>query len=359
MQNTINQTFATQHTALFAGFGFGFLSSVFLLGGDQYGQVNILILLGLFVGVPVLGVLLSILPLTIAEPQVIHDVKAKLLSLWGDPPGGYNERIDRLVVLYHGQYAGVGLGLGSVFALTLLLVFTDMYFVWRSTLLTPELLFPILQAISLPWVFWDSAQPSIELLASTQDSRLHVDAGQTVDFKKWWPFIIACQLCYAFLLRLLVMAFLRLRILNKLSQQEKKQNSGELEKMIGSTSSSKPVHVLPKDFTVVNWAGFSGATLEQLQVVKGQRPVITAGPLAPDTYLQESDLTTFKLILVKAWEPPLQELKDYLDDHRGGVYPIEMHHKTVCNPKKQHIDEWQRFVSMQPGWSVFIEEASL
>ncbi|MCC2604669.1 DUF2868 domain-containing protein [Planctobacterium marinum] len=351
MQTITKSSFDTQHTALMAGIALGFLCSVFLLAGDQYGQVNILILLGLFVGVPVLGALLSILPLTLKEPLVIEQLKTRFVFLLGKSPVGVDDKVRKLVVLYHGQYAGVGLAVGSILALLLLLVFTDMHFVWRSTLLTPEVLLPLLEFIALPWYFWESAQPTMALLASSQDSRLLVHTGEAMPFSDWWPFIMACQLCYALLLRILMMGYLRLRIKNAVAKPNLRANVGPTEQM--QASSSKWTKTLPHEFTVVNWAGFSASVLEQLSPRLQQQPVINAGPLADETTSLSKDNINL-LVLVKAWEPPLEELKDYLDGNAGLICPVELQSDVIAPPKPQHLDEWQRFVATTPQWTLYV-----
>lgn len=351
MQTITKPSFDTQHTALVAGTALGFLCSVFLLAGDQYGQVNILILLGLFVAIPVLGALLSILPLTTKEPHFIEQLKSRFVFLLGNSPVGYDEKVKRLIVLYHGQYAGVGLAIGSILALLLLLVFTDMHFVWRSTLLTPEVLLPMLEIIALPWYFWQAAQPSMELLAASQDSRLTLHTGEAMPFSNWWPFIMACQLFYALSLRVCLMGYLRLRILRTLKKKQTQSNFNS--SVCNVVSSSSSTTSLPKEFLLVNWAGFPETVLNQLPPNLKDQPMINAGPLADET-ASHNEADSKLVILVKAWEPPLQELKDYINDKQGLICPVELQCDVIAAPKPRHLDEWQRFVATTSQWTLYV-----
>lgn len=345
--------------ALFVGAALGFISSAFLLSGDDYGKVNILILLALFVALPVVGAIVSILSLAVREPRLVTSIKARILFLGEHLQIGHSEKVQKLTILYHGQYAGVGWAAGSIAALFLLLLFTDMHFVWRSTLLTPEVILPVLQAVSVPWMFWESAQPTQELLAVTQDSRLTTVTSEAEQFSKWWPFVLACQLCYALLLRLLVMGLIQLRI-----TQASCASNKPLSQTVPSATSTMPldaVHHLPKKFLVVNWAGFTSDILEQLTAVIGHQTIINEGPLADESV---SDTTTIdnklaKVVLVKAWEPPLQELKDYLDNNMGFIYPVEIQQDKVAAPGRQHLQEWQRFISNSESWLIFIRESDI
>ncbi|WP_338294694.1 DUF2868 domain-containing protein [Planctobacterium marinum] len=356
MTNFATDPWQTRHIPLFLGVVLGFLGSIFFLSGDQYGQVNILVLLGLFVGVPVLGGLLSLLPLVNLEPPAVHQFKARLFTFWGRPIHHNDERLDKLSVLYHGQYVGVGFGLGSLLALLLLLVFTDMHFVWRSTLLTPQLLLPVLQVLSLPWFFWQSAQPTMELLTATQDSRLTVDAARALDFKKWWPFVMACQLCYGFILRLVMMAIIRWRIAAVIKMSNKRE--AKRHRHVATTKSfSNTTNQLPDKVVVLNWASFADATLTQLNDVIKKHPVITAGPFSSKQ--SSLDTSSHYLVLVKAWEPPLQELKDYLQHCKGVIYPVELQREKVSKPKPHHLQEWQRFTETLQDWAVYVEEETL
>ena len=360
MHPTSQQTFKTYHSPLFTGAALGFLLSLSLLSGDQYGQVNILWLLVLFVVIPVISALLSILPLSLKEPTAVAKVKAKLLFMGGPLPR-YRSRdehqINKLNLIYHGQYAGIGWAVGSILALMLLLLFTDMNFVWRSTLLTPEHLLPVLQNIALPWFFWEAAQPTETLLTNTQNSRLAIDVDSARHFAKWWPFILACQLFYSFILRITIMGFVFFRINIALQRTTK----GHKPKPVTPQRSAPPLSTatltLPEEFIVINWGGFSQEVIAQLSTNINQQPLIKAGPLAGGDILQQNSNSKTKLILVKAWEPPLHELKDYLDDHQGYVYPIELQQDKVTIPSTRHMDEWQRFVSTCDNWCVYIEES--
>ncbi len=356
MQNSLsNDPTITRHSAGFVGFGLGFIISLPFLSGNEEGQVNILILLLLFVGLPLFGLVLSSVSLLKQESDTIQRIKATVLFLGDRRLRHFSEPINRLLLLYHGQYGAVGWALGSVSALMLLLVFTDINFVWRSTVLSPETLLPVLNLIAVPWFFWESAQPSMALLSATQDSRLTGHDGAATVFGQWWPFIIACQLFYSFLLRVVAMLALNFQIRFKLASQAQSRTA-TFKSQAAATSSLDPalVHEMPEQYNLVNWAGFPKDIIAQLEPMVATNKVYAAGPLA--TRADQEELIGQgipQVILVKAWEAPLEELGDYLQGKTGRIFPIEIRAGIVASPQTRHLDEWIRFVSKTPGWLVY------
>src|SRR5690606_29212002 len=81
-------------------------------------------------------------------------------------------RLQKPWFFYLTQLLSLSFGLGSLLGFFLMLVGSDVSFVWRSTLLRAEDLYPLLKGLALPWFFWDGAQPSLELLRASRDFRL-------------------------------------------------------------------------------------------------------------------------------------------------------------------------------------------
>lgn len=340
------------------GIAFGFLVSLPLLSGNESGQVNILFLLLLFVGIPLVSLVILIGSVFKKEPLVVQHIKKACLFFGQQSSFQASENMNRLLLLYHGQYCAIGWALGSLSALMLLLLFTDINFVWRSTLLSPETLLPALTWIASPWYFWESAQPSLALLNATQDSRLTDHDGTTVAFGQWWPFIIACQLFYALLLRSMAMLIVYLKIGRALSYQ-KKRNDTHVTKPHNHTKQAKTevVSTLPRDYVVVNWAKLDIDTLNQLEPLISLKQVFSAGPLATEEQNNQAQAQNKpQVILVKAWEPPLEELKDYLLAKNGVLFPVEIKGNQVTDLKPSQIEEWCRFIATTPNWSVFVKE---
>lgn len=79
--------------------------------------------------------------------------------------------------------------------------------------------------------------------------------------------------------------------------------------------------------------------------------------------LQQSKLPI--LILVKAWEPPLAELGDCMQTSAGFVFPVDLtlaatqsdkKEAVLRKPKKEHLEEWQRFIENHAEWQLFQPE---
>lgn len=345
--------------AAFVGAGLGFFFGVALLSGDEAGRVNILFLLLLFVVVPILGIVLFAFSFPGRQISMHLRLNEMILFLGKsgrpqDPSQSYEMR--RLLIIYHSQYGAVGWALGSIIALLVLLTFTDINFVWRSTLLSPENLLPILEWISLPWFFWEAAQPSTALLTATHDSRLVSHQTPNIAFSQWWPFILACQLFYTFLLRTVTMLLLRLNIQRKLNVATKTVTPPPQDRKTREKLPQKPIaEQLSKDFILVNWAGFAPEVIQQLDPAIKDKTLVTAGPLATDediTALQNN--TRSQLILVKSWEPPLEQLRDHLLHAKGQIAPIDVKSGRVQVPQAKHIEEWNRSISDMPDWSLYL-----
>lgn len=354
-----NPTFITHHIACYIGCAIGFVLSVALLQGDEAGRVNILFLMLLFVLLPIAGTILLIISLLGKQVTSLQKFKAAILlpgiKLGAAPASSH---IERLTIIYHSQYAAVGWALGSVLALLLLLLFTDINFVWRSTLLSPENLLPVLQWVAFPWYFWEAAQPSMSLLSATQDSRLVAHQEVSIAFGQWWPFILASQLFYAFMLRLLAMGLLHLNIERLYKSQAQYQPLPGQSRKVRETLPQKPVvNALPGEFIVVNWAGLSQDILNMLDPAIINKTIYRAGPLANEESVDALlPANKAQLILVKAWEPPLEELRDYLLDKTGLIFPVEMKSTQVIALQSGHAEEWNRFIADLPNWSIYANE---
>jgi len=361
--------FAPQGALLLVSFGLGLALSMGLLSGDAQGRVNVLLLLALFVLLPLLSMGVNLLaffhPSTVSVGAVLSGVLSKLSRLsstqwlyWRQSP------LYRPWLILQSQYAALAYALGSLCGLLLLLLFTDVNFVWRSTLLSPEHLHPVLQAVATPWWFWSNAQPSYELLSLTQDSRLP-GASSAVLHARWWPFIVATQLFYVLLLRL-VMAFFSAWQLRVQQRNLRHYASSELSQKSKCTPQEKHrmtevSHHLPGNFVWINWAGVEASLWRQLDAPLAQMPCLLAGPMATEQQQSQAQADSRpQVILVKAWEPPLAELGDYLREVREGVIvPLEIRQQQLYRPTPAHLDEWRRFVAQFPGWRLYLSEVHI
>ena len=360
--------FAPLSVLLAVGFFLGILVSIGLLSGDAQGRVNVLLLLALFVGLPLVALAAYLTaywrnakPLTgimltmfmrrfppLAPDAWLHWQQSPQFMPW---------------LRLQSQYVAIAYAMGSVTGLLLLLLFSDVNFVWRSTLLTPEQLLPLLTTLAKPWWFWSSAQPSLAVLSATQDSRL-LGGDTTSMHAHWWPFIVATQLCYVVMLRAL-MAMLSAWRLYQLGREHAPPavlfETRTVPRVFELTSEKSEVSShLPKAFVWVNWSGVDDAIWRQLGAPLTQMPCVVKGPMATEHEQQQAqgDVRP-QVVLVKAWEPPLAELADYMRGvSTGWVVPIDVHQQRLSAPRQQHVDEWRRFVAKVPGWSLYLPKVT-
>ncbi len=184
----------------------GFLVAISVLSGDAQGRVNLLYLLLLFVFLPVSGLLLSIVFLLRRSGRGLAGWMLEL-PLW---PAAMRHEILALTpgrerrswLFYQTQLLTLAFSLGGLLAFLILLVGTDISFVWRSTLLDATDLLPLLQSLALPWRFWAEAQPDLSLLQQSQDYRLATPEFTAARLGQWWKYAIAAQITYTLLPRL-------------------------------------------------------------------------------------------------------------------------------------------------------------
>ncbi len=321
------------------GLGAGCLLSWPLLAGDHSGQVNLLAVLLWLVGLPVFTLLLTLLALLRQQSWI--------------PPAGWQHlpllpanwklqlRQYRLQgggfwwLLLNGQWWMLGFSLGAVLALWLLLLFTDLHFVWRSTLLDAQDLAPVLRALAWPWSFWEAAQPSLELLAQTQGNRLALPDPQA-PFSRWWAFVLAAQLFYVLLPRFLLLLYAawRLRRLQAPEPAITDMPAGS-DPDLGATTDQWPADALWLDA-----AWLPADVVEQLP----------SPPVAFQDWAGESVQPL--VVVVRAWEPPLAELADRLRSGNGLILPLAWEGSQLHKPRTAHWQEWRRFVAGLPGWQV-------
>src|SRR5690554_4070306 len=177
-----------------------------VLAGDVQGRVNLLYLLVLFAFLPVAALLLSLAFLGLGKRGRGFSGLVLDLPLW---PRHWRRSLlafsvpsaRRAWFFYQSQVLALGFGLGGLAAFFVLLLGSDLSFVWRSTLLSADDLFPTLRALALPWAFWPEAQPSLELLRQSQDFRLSTPDFEAGSLGRWWRYVLAAQCTYNLLPR--------------------------------------------------------------------------------------------------------------------------------------------------------------
>lgn len=336
----------------------GFLVGFATLSGDQQGRVNLLFLLLVFAFLPVMTLILSLVFLLrrngrglagwlLELPLLPRHLSAALLEL-----DVRQCRKDWLV--HQGQVLGLSFSFGTLFIFLLLLLGTDISFVWRSTILKAPDLLPTLQLISLPWRWWPEAQPSLFLLEQTRDFRLANSSAALPDAGQWWRFILAVQVCYSVLPRSLLWLYARQRVKLQSSASEVQQATtiAAAPAAQGAPELADIVHAVSQPWTLLVWGSNSSGCIGAIQSVYGQaEEVVELEATSTPPPIEHS-----VVVLVKSWEPPLAELADILlllpRQGQCLILPVDWSKQTLNKVRPVHFAEWRRFAATLPGWKV-------
>lgn len=351
------------------GLGGGFLAAAGVLNGDSQGQVNLLFLLLLFAFLPVVGLGLSLLLLARGGGKGLAGWLLDI-PIW---PRHLTLALPQLN-LFHGrefwffyqtQIFSLCFAFGALLVYLLLLLATDISFVWRSTLLEPNDLLPILQAIALPWSFWSDAQPSLALIEQTRDFRVGDATSSSPIVGLWWQYIFAAQLFYNIVPRSIMLAIahykysrrLRGASTNTISQQADSESTGASH----AVTLAQLVHSVKIPYVILDWAITPASCIADIQQTLGAPQAIdTFGPMTP---LPVHNKVDSLVVLVRSWEPPLGELADrLLEIETNGdklILPVDWTQTRSLTPTHTHLEEWQRFAATLNDWKVLSLESSI
>lgn len=345
----------------------GLVTGFAVLSGDELGQVNLLFLLMLFGFLPVIGLLLSLGLLLRGGGRGLAGWMLEL-PVW---PKHLTTHILTLGIsgsrnswlFYQTQILTLCFAFGGLLIYFLLLLGTDINFVWRSTLLEANDILPLLEAIALPWTFWNDAQPSLELLQQTQDFRISELNGDVSNTGRWWQYIFAAQCTYNLIPRSIMLMLARRRYLGLAQHSEGKIS--DVSSIADSTNTDKESSQLASVTTslsqahaIVNWAGAPISCLNKVADILGD-PVDTfeADPLT-ESIAMDSGISC--VVLVKSWEPPLGELRDYLNSLTASgekvILPMDWDENSLVPIKDIHQHEWRRFCGTLENWQVLLPE---
>ncbi|TQV89028.1 DUF2868 domain-containing protein [Aliikangiella coralliicola] len=349
------------------GAGIGFVLSWSVLSGDYQGRVNLLYLLLVYLVIPISSLIISLVSLIKGDGINLARLLVAL-PIWSQQKKSTFRKFHQLSVDKHwfflqSQAAALAFSVASLFSFFLLLVATDVNFVWRSTLLQSSDLLPVLKVIATPWSFWSEAQPTISLLQATQDSRLVQADMNAAAYAGWWPFIFATQLVYSLLPRSILLIATRGWYLKLIKTDFEQQLQSEINRhspRAPETFEISPVvHQLPNNQIVVNnWGGLDLNMLSILDELNlSSDNVICAGPNA--SFAEQTVAERWRgeqLVLVKSWEPPLGELADFLQNSKGYLLPLDWEEQRLISPRESHVQEWQRFAKKLKHWQVYVPE---
>ncbi len=348
----------------------GLLASVAVLRGDDFGRVNLLSSLSLFALLPSIGLVVTLLLLFLGRRSGIAALLIELplapktlTSLLLTQRNG----VRRQTALFSlSQSLVLAFATGNLLGFVLMLLATDVSFVWRSTLLDAATLFPILDTRASPWRWWQAAQPSLEMLNQTQDFRLRGALLEGNYVGQWWQFLLAAQLCYSIVPRALLWLFANNKFKRAAQLQDSEQDpSHQLAVVTPAPESDKlaaSVSEIPANAVLFDCAHTSDALLSKIE--KSLR--VSASVKAPTSFdftldgISPTSTPSF-VVVVRSWEPPLAELADsilaaFTAEQRQNLFiaPIDWESNQqqgdhLIQPTVAHTQEWRRFCESALG----------
>lgn len=356
---------STQKQPIAAIILIGFILGLFitwgLISGDEQGRVNLLHLILIYVFLPIIS--LAVSSFSIIFGKGINFVKLiSLIPFWSSEQKRQlllqeYRAGSKWIFFYQSQLAAISFSVASLIVLLVLLLSTDVNFIWRSTLLTAENISPVLQWLAKPWSFWSAAQPSLALLQNTQDSRMTTTVVEAASFSNWWKFVFAAQLFYAFLLRAIaiVVAHFFIKLTNIKTPKGIIHSSTPHTEKLPQTQLAEVSTEIDSDYSLNNWCGLEPCLISQLEKQTNYTRIsdLQAGPLATDAQQMVAERWQQpQLILVKGWEPPLAELSDFMQNGNGFLLPLDWDENSLIRLSQEHLDEWRRFAGQLTNWQL-------
>jgi len=209
-------------------------------------------------------------------------------------------------------------------------------------------------------------------LQQSQDFRLAEPQFTAARLGQWWKYAIAAQITYTLLPRA-VLALVAHSLFQRKSAAATRlpgrrvvhvdamnvmPMQGKLAPLVGT---------VPADYILIDWANIPPVIEAKLESRFGQPGVfLQAGPLTePEARLSNRAGAVAVVVMVKAWEPPMGELGDYLlkvkpasSESLGMLLPLDWEGDTLQPVKDINLREWRRFCGTLPGgWSVLQPDA--
>lgn len=290
--------------------------------------------------------------------------------------------LQRALVMRWLMQAGVGFGLGSLAATGIFVVFTDLAFGWSTTLdVEPERVHRLVTAIARPWAgLWPEASPSLALVEATRHFRVataSAGAGPTaglVVYGGWWPFLVMAIGCYAVLPRLVTLPILALGIsreservlrlmpgalelLESLDSPWIESGSREGEERVGRALGS-----MVPEIELAGWLSRAAAGANERPhaviwaeaIQEAELPATTGGAqihAAGGRQSLETDAAVVRsaagaggalLVFVRADEPPLLELLDFLAAFRAAAGAERALAVVLVGGGARDLEIWRR-----------------
>ena len=336
--------------------GIGAMAGVAVI--DRGQPINLLLMAAVFLVLPTIGWLLSVFTILwrARSGGVRHDglfgadgIANRWLerltgfrSLTRKWPANTTSALIEAQLQLLPQWFTVGLFVGSLLALFVLVMFTDLAFGWSTTIeMEADSVASACRTLAWPWSGWlPGAVPDMALVESSRFFRLEdrdLDRASAASLGQWWPFVAMCILVWGLLPRVLLMAGLNLR--KRRACRQMLLAHPEVQALLERLQSKRLV------VTALTNADGEGQSLkrsetgliqlagaEQLTLVWNDcLAATTAGELPQSNFkglsvhvqqtdaqwetmarsLDDTNDTTFQL-LVAGWEPPSLSLRDFL-----------------------------------------------
>jgi hypothetical protein len=348
----------------------------FLLAGER-GLINVFVFLLLFVLIQLVFCLVStgvmINSLRGGAPVVLPMNPAKFVVSRSLPDMRYlreSQSVVRVLLLRYGQEFGAIFTLGAVLAFFTVLGFSDFTFVWGSTFnISDEFVLRFTTLLASPWSSWlpGATLPAQVIVDSRYNPALtNLAQADVASMHAWWPFLIMAMLCYALLPRIILWGLSKWFYVKLMRRSFVEYPGSEsillrMKSPLVSTRALEPEETghaeipgMPLDdrLLLLAWAG--ALDTGDLHRFEELRRVPPANVLAAGLGTLEGDGLCIEridarkparlLVAVKAWEPPMADLRDFLDRleqvTRCTLYLVPLSDRVVSDLQLQ---EWRDF----------------
>jgi hypothetical protein len=282
----------------------------------------------------------------------------------------------RILALRYGQEMGLIFTLGAIAAFFVVLLLSGFGFVWGSTFgVTEDVVTIFTGIVASPWAgIVTSAVVSPDLIAASQFQHgvTRFSNAELMATRHWWPFLIMSMTFYALLPRIILWWLtkrfyrqgMRLSLLSTpgaeriLSRMKTPHISteGESSPEHSGANAHGVAHDIARDTekVIIDWAGALAFCdrndFEDLAAVPNERLAVAGtGSLSDDLALAQwvaglKPKPKHLLVVVKAWEPPMAELQDFIATIDGAARCTLCLLPLKSAPLKDHvIRDWQSF----------------
>lgn len=392
------------------GFVLGCVAAAGVLYYEGAGRVNVLATLALLVGLQLITLALTVILMLPARWRVILPglgaaqgafsafSPGRLLrrvAKWLAPAAA--ERLDgvlagataaerkygevrKWLVLKASQMFAVAFNAGVLAVYLAMVVFTDLAFGWSTTLDVDVARVQVLvETLAQPWKNWlAAAVPSAELVEATRYYR--ADGAAVVNaasLGRWWSFLFMCLVTYGLAPRLVLLAFAVWRLdratrrallhlpgvaelryrLNREAVETRAEDPESGAPAPAPPPSAEPIPLNGAGFAIL-WGGLKLSDAEAARLVARVAGLATNGiHRAGVGAAFEEDRETLRAaaafagpvaIIVKAWEPPLGELVDFIAELRRAadsgraILVVPIAEDPEAAPGADDIEIWRR-----------------